>query len=325
MDPFSLEVGELVTAEFLVAEARLAVDRRGQNYYSLKVNCVGGRSVDAKVWSDNIGAPLQAGQGIEALARVDEYMGRLQLSIQRYSIVPADQFDVSQYVRTADVDVDAAFETLFNWERDEFTSPWFKPLMLDLHGNAGFAREFKTSPAASAHHHNYMGGLAEHTLDVWELVDRLCLYYGDQMDRELALCGAALHDIGKIKSYSLASGVSRHTDVGSLLNHIFISASMVSNLWDRVVTEDVVGDEGERAARDKSLLLHVVLSHHGKRDWGSPVIPQTPEALTVHIADQTSATMHTAFEALRDRPEGEPWTDWVAIMDDRRKLFGPPQ
>ncbi len=323
MDPLSLEVGELVTSVFLVAAATLSVDRRGQNYYNLKLNCAGGRQVDGKVWADNIGASLKAGQGIEALARIDHYMGQLQLNVQRYRILSPDEFDVSQYVRCTEVDTDAAFEVLFDWGREEFHNPRLKRLMSELHGNAAFAREFKTSPAASSHHHNYMGGLIEHTLEVWNLADRLYDYYSGRFERDILLCGAALHDVGKVKSYTIASGVSQHTDAGRLLNHVFISASMVGHLWDRLTSEDVKGEDAEKATQEKQLLVHIILSHHGKREWGSPVLPQTLEALLIHICDQLSATMQSCSDGLAQRPEGETWTDWLYIMDERRKLFAP--
>jgi 3'-5' exoribonuclease len=324
MDPHSLEVGEVITAAFLVAEAKGGVDKRGQDYYSLTLNCAGGRQVDAKVWADNIGAPLEAGQGIEALARIDQYMGRIQLNIQRYRILSADQFDVGQYVRCTEINTDEAFEILFDWNRDEFRNPCFKRLMLEFHGNGAFARDFKTSPAASFHHHNYMGGLIEHTLEVWNAAGKLYEIYDGRLDRDLLMCGAALHDVGKIKTYTLVSGVSQHTDAGQLLNHIFITASMVSNLWDRLMTKEAAGQDAEKAARAKELLIHIILSHHGKREWGSPVLPQTSEALLIHLCDQVSATMRSSLDAVAALPASESWTDWVYILDERRKLFSPP-
>ena len=325
MDPDSFEVGELVSGVFLVADAKLLVDRRGQNYYTLALNCEGGRQVDGKVWSDNIGARLKPGHGIEVLARVDEYMGARQLNLQRYSVLPPEGFEVSRYVRTTDIDVEEAFETLFNWEGEQFENPRFKRLMQEFHGGSGFAQEFKASPAATFHHHNYVGGLIEHTLDVWMLAESLSQRFGARLNRDLLLCGAALHDVGKIKSYSRQSGVSERTDLGNLLDHVFISASMVSNLWDRVITKEAAGEEAESAGRDKALLLHIILSHHGKRDWGAPVVPQTPEALLIHFCDQISASMKTCLDALESLPEGESWTERLYIMDEPRRFFAGSQ
>jgi 3'-5' exoribonuclease len=319
----SLEPGELITdAVFLVAEAALSVDRRGQNYYSLILNAEGGQQIEGKVWGDNIGGAIEPGKGIEVLARVDEYRGKKQLNIQRYKVLSPDQYDLSAFVRTTDIDVDAAFEKLFNWQGGEFSNPYFKRLMAELHSNESFAVQFKSSPAASHRHHNYTGGLIEHTLDVWMLADRIGSLYPGKLDAELVLCGAALHDVGKIKTYRLTAGISERTEVGELLEHVFISGSMVSNLWDSVVKADL--PSGGDAARHKALLLHIILSHHGRLEWGSPVLPRTAEALLIHFCDNLSATLHTCFTAIRNTSEGQLWTGDVYIQDQARRLFVPP-
>ncbi len=322
MDIDALEAGEIVAdAVFLVAQASLQVDRRGQNYYNLVLNAEGGRQIDAKVWSDNIGAPIEAGTGLETLARVDEYRGKKQLNVQRYRLLSPQEYDLSAFVRTADVDPDAAFDTLFNWESDDYTNPYLKLLMAEFHGNGSFAEQFKTSPAASFHHHNYSGGLVEHTLDVWTLAERIGGLYPDRLDRDMLLAGAALHDVGKTRSYRLVAGISERTDVAELLDHVFVSASMVSNVWDSAVRPAVEAKRMGEVAQCKALLLHIVLSHHGKMEWGSPVLPKTPEALLIHYCDNISATMHSSFEAIEAIGDGQKWTDKVYIMDQARKLY----
>jgi len=324
MDIDSLEPGLLVTDEVvLVAEAKLQVDRRGQNYYSLTLNTDGGRRIEGKVWADNIAAAIEPGQGLEILARVDEYRGKKQFNIQRYKVLEPHEYDVAALVRTTDVDVEAAFETLFDWSRDEFTSPVLRPLMAEFHGNAAFAAQFKSSPAASFHHHNYRGGLIEHTLEVWRLAETVGALYAGRLDRELLLCAAALHDVGKTRCYRLTPGVSEPTDAGTLLDHIFISASMVSNLWDSAVRPGIDAERAAEGARTKALLLHLILSHHGKLEWGSPVLPRTPEAVLLHHCDVVSANLHVCLEAVAETPDSECWTDDVYIMDQRRRLFVP--
>ncbi|NLW50031.1 MAG: HD domain-containing protein [Candidatus Brocadiaceae bacterium] len=324
MDIDALEAGQLITDEvFLVAEARLQVDRRGQQYYTLTLNAEGGRPIEAKVWSDSIGAAIEAGRGLEVLARIDEFRGKKQLNVQRYKVLDAADYDLSAFVRTADIDADAAFETLFDWEREGYVDPLLKRLMAEFHGNAAFAAEFKTCPAASHNHHNYAGGLIEHTLEVWRLAEAILGAGVGAFDREMVLCAAALHDVGKVRSYRLVAGISQRTEVGELLDHIFVSASMVSNVWDAAVRPEVPAERQEAAARRKGLLLHAVLSHHGKREWGAPVVPRTPEAVLVHYCDVISSTMRMCFDALGNAPEGEPWTDNVYIMDQARRLFVP--
>jgi 3'-5' exoribonuclease len=322
MDIDSLEPGQLVTdAVLLVAAASLQVDRRGQNYYTLMLNAEGGRQIEAKVWADNIAEAIEPGAGIELLARVDEYRGKKQLNIQRYKLLEPEQYDLSAFVRRAEIDADAAFETLFDWDRDEFVNPRLRALMAEFRSNASFAAQFKQSPAASFHHHNYTGGLLEHTLDVWNLADRVCGLYSGRLDRDLLLCGAALHDVGKVNTYRLTTGISERTDVGELLDHIFISASMVSNMWDAAVKGAVPAAEAAQAAQDKALLLHIILSHHGTLEWGSPVLPRTAEALLIHHCDMISAGLHTCFNAIEQTPQGQSWSAPVYIMDAQRRLY----
>jgi 3'-5' exoribonuclease len=326
MDIDSLEPGQLVTdAVLLVAAASLQVDRRGQSYYNLTLNAEGGRQIEGKVWADNIAEAIQPGVGLEVLARVDEFRGKKQLNVQRYKVLAPDQYDLSPFVRRAEIDADGAFETLFDWDRDEFVNPRLRALMAEFRANAAFAAQFKESPAASFHHHNYTGGLIEHTLDVWNLADRISGLYPGRLDRDLLLCGAALHDVGKVNAYRLTTGISERTDVGELLDHIFISASMVSNVWDAAVKASVPAPEAARAARDKALLLHIILSHHGKMEWGSPVLPRTPEALLIHYCDVLSAGLHTCLNAIGQTPQGEHWSETVYIMDAPRRLFVRPE
>ena len=317
-----LEPGQVLSSEvFLVGEAKLSVDRRGQNYYSLTLNHEGGKKISAKVWNDNIGDDIETGMALEVLARVDEYRGNLQLNVQKYRVLGEDEYDPSLYVKTADIDIDGAFDTMFNWDRDEFENPFLKKVVTSFYSNESFAKDYKKAPAARFHHHAYQGGLVEHTKEVWDLSDAMCGLYPKEIDREIVLAGAALHDIGKIKSYSIKAGVGEHTDVGRLLNHIFISASMVSNQWDREVRPEVEGDDAEEAARCKSLLLHLILSHHGRNEWGSPVLPRTSEAVLLHYADEVSASMRKCFDALDERRSGQSWTDRVFLMDSPRELF----
>ncbi|MFW6189638.1 MAG: 3'-5' exoribonuclease YhaM family protein [Planctomycetota bacterium] len=324
MDIDALEPGQLVTDEvLLVARASLQVDRRGQNYYNLVLNSEDGRQIDGKVWSDNIAGAIEPGVGLEVLARVDEYRGQKQLNIQRYTVLSPEEYDLTPFVRTAEVDAEEGFEKLFDWERDEFEDPALRRLMREFRDNASFAQQFKRSPAATVHHHNYTGGLLEHTLEVWNLADRIGELYPGRFDRDLLMAAAALHDVGKVNAYRLKAGISEPTEVGELLDHVFVSASMVSNLWDSAVRPEVPDERAEEAADTKTRLLHAILAHHGKMEWGSPVLPRTPEAVLIHHCDVISANLHTCFNALEEAPEGEAWTDRVYIMDQARRLFMP--
>jgi len=320
----TIEPGALLNTVFLVTDAQLATDKRGCNYYKLKVNLEGGKELEAKIWGDNLGSKLETGYAIEAMARVEEYRGQTQLNIQRYNVLPPDSFDPSPYIKTTDIDVDEAFDNIFGNAAMQFKNPLLKAVMDNFANNDSFADAFKKAPAASRQHHNYRGGLVEHTLDVCNIAAGVADNYSDKIDREMLLAGAALHDIGKIRCYDLVSGVSEHTEISMLVDHIFIGTSMLSNLWESEIDPEALGVSRASSIRQKSLLLHMLLSHHGKKEWGAPVLPKTGEAVLLHFCDQISATMKSCFDAIGEvENEGE-WSDWVTIMDSGRKLFRVP-
>lgn len=151
--------------------------------------------------------------------------------------------------------------------------------------SGGFYDAFRSAPAAREHHHAYPGGLLDHTVEVVELcLKASCLY--PELDLDLLLAGALLHDVGKVDEYAFSpSGVVR-TPAGELLGHVFVGASRVASLCAEA------GVVGEPAMK----LVHLVLSHHGRREWGSPVEPAIPEAVLLHQADLLSARAAAAVK-----------------------------
>lgn len=323
MDISQLKSGDVVAREvFLVLEASLKKDRRGQDYYDLSLAHMGGRSIGAKVWSDNIAEEIRQGEFLSVTARADDKFG-LQLDVQRYARADVPEDQRAQYVRRTAIDVDAAFEELFGWGDGRPARRELTALMTSFHDAAGFARAFKSAPAATVHHHNYTGGLVEHTQEVYRLSTHLGEFYGGRVALDVLLAAAALHDIGKIHSYRLVVGASQKTDEGHLLDHLFIGASMVSNLWKEAGDQAAKAGEPPWDPAVKNQLLHAILAHHGRLDWGSPVLPQTPEALLLSFADHISATMKTTFEAVENKKPGESWTESLFIMDAKRKIYAP--
>ena len=147
-----------------------------------------------------------------------------------------------------------------------------------------------------------------------EICSGLCEIH-PELDRDLVITGACLHDLGKIKEFEVSGGVIDVSHEGMMVGHIIIGYEILSNKIN-----GIPGFPRQLGLK----LLHIILSHHGKREWGSPVLPQTPEAMLIHCCDQLSATMRSCFDAVQQRPEGQNWTDKLYIMDDPRRLFVPP-
>jgi 3'-5' exoribonuclease len=161
-------------------------------------------------------------------------------------------------------------------------------LVLVFLDDPAFARAFAESPAAKLNHHAYVGGLAEHTLSVMRLCDLASGHYPD-LDRDLLLTGAFFHDVGKTRELAVEPGFP-YTEEGTLLGHIALGFAMVRERIDALP-----GFPAER----RTDLGHLILSHQGELEWGSPVIPQTMEAIVLHFLDNldskvTIARAHTA-------------------------------
>ncbi|WP_018962713.1 3'-5' exoribonuclease YhaM family protein [Coprothermobacter platensis] len=163
--------------------------------------------------------------------------------------------------------------------------------------------EFIKKPAAKSIHHARVGGLLEHSVHVAQIVDKLSSFY-PEVNRDLAVTGALLHDIGKVEEMSIPGG--DYTDNGKLLGHVVHGTLMLSQFADELGI-----DEGLKQA-----LLHIVLSHHGEKEWGSPVKPKTLEALLVSMADRTDAYLDHAQEIYRDtKAKGLKWSRYSEPLD----------
>ncbi|HOX39527.1 MAG TPA: HD domain-containing protein [Candidatus Brocadiia bacterium] len=318
-----LQVGQVLAKErFLVAQADLRKDRYGSSYYNLILNGKGGEPISGKIWSQNLTKNLSPGDFVEVYAEVESFMDNLQLSIRRYQVLEPGSVDISQYVRSAEIDTQTAFDELFNPSEDDCRNPYLRELLKAFHANPTFSKLFREVPAATYHHHNYLGGLVEHTYELRELAEQLLVIYGDYVDRDLLLTAIALHDAGKVHSYAVNAGVPGMSDTGRLLDHLFIGASMISNQWDALAKEK---EWPASATVLKHKLLHIVLSHHGRHDWGSPVLPQTLEAVLVHLCDHMNANMKAALDCVGKMQPGDAWSEKVDILEAKRSFFRPTE
>ncbi len=169
-----------------------------------------------------------------------------------------------------------------------------------------FMDTFLSAPASKTIHHGYIGGLAEHTITVAKLVFDISRYY-PEVDRDLLVTAALLHDIGKVWEIESLGPKNEYTDCGMLLGHIYLGASMVERYME----------EMENFPEHlKYMLLHAILSHHGELGFGSPVEPKTPEALLLHYADNLDAKLTNLLELGRDAD-----TSWVYNKVLKRKVF----
>ncbi len=172
-------------------------------------------------------------------------------------------------------------------------------------------RAFKHAPAAKNVHHAYIGGLLEHTLSVTRLCKEISAHYGS-INREILLTGAILHDIGKIEELSFSKPPIDYTDRGRLIGHIALGMNIIERFMALVPIDS--------GSCDAQLILHMVLSHHGEREMGSPVVPMTEEAMILHFVDNMDSKINYIQQLKRERPvkEGAPqWTAYQRLLERR--------
>jgi 3'-5' exoribonuclease len=172
-------------------------------------------------------------------------------------------------------------------------------LLLTILEDPAIAEKYKRAPAAMSYHHAFLGGLLEHVLSLVQLGDQVCDHY-EFLRRDLLLAGLVLHDVGKIEELSFSRGF-RYSTRGQLLGHISIGLEMVQEKM-----RQIPGFPAELKAQ----IEHIILSHHGKVEFGSPKEPVFPEALLVHFLDEMDSkleAMRAQYAADQDRPG-----DWTA-------------
>ncbi len=229
---------------------------------------------------------------------VNVYRNHLQIQIHRMRPCQPHEVDLTHYFPTTRFDVEAMFAELLGIIRD-FQNPFLRQLLENIFADEETARKFKRAPAAKTMHHPYLGGLLEHTLSLVKLAKKVGGHYAG-IDLDLLQTGAVLHDFGKIDelSYDRAFG---YTNEGQMIGHLVMETIMVS---DHIKQIDGFPDELRRH------LLHLLLAHHGKLEYGSPKLPSTPEALMLAYLDDLDSKVE-AMQRLIAEPHSS--GDWSRI------------
>ncbi|MFI5105178.1 MAG: 3'-5' exoribonuclease YhaM family protein, partial [Terriglobales bacterium] len=201
------------------------------------------------------------------------------------------------YLPRTTKDIDGLWRTLGEFVAS-ITDPHLKALLQAFMADPQIEQAYKTAPAAKSLHHAFIGGLLDHVVSLFQLCDLACRNYPEQINRDLLLTGAFLHDIGKVHELAFARSFS-YTTRGQLLGHMVIELEM---LHGKVALVPGFPEEY------KTLIEHLIISHHGKYEFGSPKLPMFPEALMLHYLDDLDSKM----EAMRAHFQREPGADWTA-------------
>lgn len=280
---------------FLVVEKKTAATRDGRPYVHLVLRDRTG-TIRAVKWDADLQAfeSIETGDYVEVRGDVSTHQDTPQIKIEAIR-KHTDAVDPLDFLPQSSKDADQMMAEIFRLV-ESVQNPMLARLLRAFFDDQELVVRFKSAPAALKVHHAYLGGLLEHTLSVTQLCDMVSRHY-PQLDRDLLVSGALLHDIGKIEEMSWTTAIQL-TDSGNFVGHVVAGAMSV----DRVISAIPGFDPSLRMK-----VLHLLLSHHGKREFGAPVLPGMRESLVLHYVEDMDAKVKMFDEAVAEGGD-EPWT-----------------
>lgn len=299
-----IKAGDRVDDIFVLSEKILSQKRDGNNFLNVTLSDKTG-TIKGVVWDnvDQIAAGITSGDFAHVNGSVSDYRGTLQVVIKNMEPFSPDRVDPSDFLPQTSRDIEGMFERLVK-RMDSITTDYLKALIDAFFKDKEFVNKFKTAPAGKKMHHAYIGGLLEHTLSMVSLADKIAGHYSG-IDRDLLLSGAILHDIGKIDEFEYQFKID-YSDKGRLLNHIVIGIKMVDDKLSGI----------EHFPEDQMLLLkHLIVSHHGTREFGSPEPPKTIEAVLLNYIDEIDSKVNAIRDFIASEDSDETWTSYHRLLE----------
>jgi len=294
---------ESVHGLYLAKSKRLGTTRRGDAYLSITLGDRTG-DVEARVWegAEDMDGLFSEGDVVEVTGRAGTYRNQIQLVLERVGRCGRVE-DPDLFLETTPRDVREMMGELRQL-LSTVRNANLKAVVDRFLADRGFISLFKKAPAAKNFHHGYLGGLLEHTLSVCVLVDAVCPHY-PELDRDLVLCGAFLHDVGKTREFVFNTHIE-YSDEGRLLGHMVLGVSML---------EEKLAEIKHFPKELSFRLKHIILSHHGAFDFGSPKRPKFLEAFVIHALDDLDAKLNGLGRFISlDRKEGA-WTEYNRLFE----------
>jgi 3'-5' exoribonuclease len=300
-----LQPNQVITATFLVQHKDVRQKRTGEPFLSLVLGDRTG-DIEARMW-DNVAEILDTfdrDDFVRVRGLLQVHHNRLQLTVHKIQRQPAEQVDFADYFPASERNPDDMWSELLGIVNG-IGNPHLKALLTLLTADPDVERRYKIAPAAKNVHHAFLGGLLEHVLSMAAVARMLAAHYKD-IDSDLLMTGVLLHDIGKIWELEYDRSFGYSSD-GQLLGHIAIGL--------RLVADKVAAIPGF-PPRLRTLVEHMILSHHGELEFGSPKMPMFPEALLLHQIDNLDSKMDCMRALLnKDRLMEGAWTGYSAALD----------
>ena len=280
-DLAAFEEGKLFDGFFLVLLKQQRTTKTNKPYLNLILGDKTGQ-LEGRVWEPGdprIAKDFDRGDVVKARGSASRFDDRLQMKIDQLRKAAPGEVDKSDLLPSTTCDVADLWRHLMGFV-ESFANPDLKRLLAVLLADPALAEAYREAPAAKQLHHAWLGGLLEHVVSLLTLTDRVAPHY-PLLERDLLITGVILHDLGKIRELSWEIGFE-YTVEGVLLGHIQIGAALAERAMDSLPNFP---------PKLKLLVLHLILSHHGKLEFGSPKLPMIPEALVLNFLDDLDAKM----------------------------------
>lgn len=309
--------GDTVEETLMVRAKQIRTNRNGQMYLHLELDDRTG-TISARHWNTTPeeARSFDVGDFLTLTGKVQSFQGQLQLIVNSFHKCDPDRVNLADFIPSSDQSIDGMLSTL----RDllgRIQDPYLKAISQAFLIDDTFLDRLCRAPAGIRHHHAYLGGLLEHIVTMLQVSDRIAdLYPG--LDQDLLKMGIFLHDIGKLRELSFDRGFS-YSDEGQLIGHVVIGVEMLNEKLS--IAGELLGEEvpAELVWR----LKHLIVSHHGTYEFGSPRLPMTPEAIALHHLDNLDAKVQNYSQTIREDLNVESvWTPYDPKIG-RRFYKGP--
>ncbi len=297
--------GDLVDHFLLLRKAEQRITKANKQFISLELGDASG-VIPANIWEnvDEISKITKAGEVVKVEGSIEDYQGNLQLRINKIRLPKLSE-------KISSIDFLPKSKRNLKEMQNEFTqriekikNPFLKSLLKIMFNEKDYDTYCKV-PAGKSWHHSYLHGLIEHSLELIRICDLMADIH-PELNRDLLICAAMLHDYGKIEELTIEPSFD-YTDKGRLLGHIVIAANLVE-----IRSGEITGFPEEL----KTQLLHILLSHQGKLEHASPVVPKTIEAITLYHADELSAKVNAYKLAIQsEKNSGSRWTKYLPLIE----------
>ncbi len=303
--PFVTDLGadQIITTFFLVHEKEVRNTRDGKSYLRLELGDRSG-TIEARMWDlfEAIAKDINRDDFVKVQARVEIYRNKPQLALQQVRRAKPEEIDLVDFLPHTKEDVEKLYLRLGEFAQS-VRNPWLKTLVTGIITDPKIATRYKRAPAAKVMHHAYIGGLLEHVVGLCGLAQQLASHYAE-LDLDLLLTAAMLHDVGKLDELCYERAIG-YTTEGQLLGHIVMELETVSRAIDAIAGFP---------APLKTVVQHLLISHHGQYEFGSPKLPMIREAMVFHYMDDLDSKMAAVRAALASGAGEDQWSAYSSAL-----------